>query len=237
MLPNLRDHRPELTIRHLGAIAQYTSFTTPIALKLLFDNGRFRRGPWHLGKFSKPVNAVACIWWLIIVPALCFPAVKGADLNPLTMNWTCLVGRLGRSVSSRACRQANDFCRSTAALCSWPCPGMPSAPGTGSKARGSMLCTSKAKSRRARRVAIPATRSTRRRCDGCGKDAQSDVPKNMLNSPPSVSRLVVEGFLFPAQRRQKNGPNPDRLRQAPCNPHARVVATCHVRVVDTATFS
>lgn len=75
----------------IGAIAQYTAFTTPIALKLFFDNGRFRRGPWHLGKFSRPLNAIACVWWLVIVPALCFPAVKGTDLTPLTMNWTCVV--------------------------------------------------------------------------------------------------------------------------------------------------
>ena len=25
------------------------------------------------------------------MPALCFPAVKGADLTPLTMNWTVLI--------------------------------------------------------------------------------------------------------------------------------------------------
>ena len=30
-------------------------------------------------------------WWLVIVPTLCFPAVKGKDLNPLTMNWTALI--------------------------------------------------------------------------------------------------------------------------------------------------
>lgn len=28
---------------------------------------------------------------MLIVPALCFPAVKGKDLTPLTMNWTCLI--------------------------------------------------------------------------------------------------------------------------------------------------
>lgn len=48
-------------------------------------------GPWHLGRWSTPLNAVACCWWVIIVPALCFPAVSGADLTPLTMNWTCLI--------------------------------------------------------------------------------------------------------------------------------------------------
>ncbi|KIW26599.1 uncharacterized protein PV07_06418 [Cladophialophora immunda] len=75
----------------IGAIAQYTAFTTPVALKLFFDHGRFKPGPWNLGKYSKPLGAVAFGWWLLIVPALCFPAVKGKDLNALTMNWTCLI--------------------------------------------------------------------------------------------------------------------------------------------------
>jgi len=37
------------------------------------------------------VGAVAVCWLLLIVPALCFPAVKGKDLNALTMNYTCLI--------------------------------------------------------------------------------------------------------------------------------------------------
>lgn len=79
----------------IGAIGQYTSFTLPVALKLFFDNDkygkRFRPGPWNLGRWSKPIGAVAVAWWCIIVPALCFPAVKGSDLSLLTMNWTCLI--------------------------------------------------------------------------------------------------------------------------------------------------
>ncbi|ORY67479.1 amino acid transporter-like protein [Pseudomassariella vexata] len=75
----------------LGAIAQYTSFTGPIFLKLFFDRGQFKRGPWNLGRWSKPTNVVACAWWLLIAPALCFPAVRGDDLTPLTMNWTCVI--------------------------------------------------------------------------------------------------------------------------------------------------
>ncbi|KEF61990.1 uncharacterized protein A1O9_03562 [Exophiala aquamarina CBS 119918] len=75
----------------IGAIAQYTAFTVPVALKLFFDHGRFKPGPWNLGRWSKPLGAIACAWWCLIVPALCFPAVKGADLTPLTMNWTCLI--------------------------------------------------------------------------------------------------------------------------------------------------
>jgi hypothetical protein len=52
---------------------------------------KFRPGPWNLGKWSNPVGAVAVGWLLLIIPALCFPAVKGGDLNALTMNYTCLI--------------------------------------------------------------------------------------------------------------------------------------------------
>ena len=77
----------------IGAIGQYTAFTLPVLLKLVFDwNGqRFRPGPWNLGSFSRPVGIIAVVFWLVIVPALCFPAVKGADLNLLTMNWTIVI--------------------------------------------------------------------------------------------------------------------------------------------------
>lgn len=77
----------------IGAIGQYTAFTLPVALKLFFDpnHKRFVPGPWNLGRFSKPLGACAVAWWCIITPALCFPAVRGADLTLLTMNWTCLI--------------------------------------------------------------------------------------------------------------------------------------------------
>ena len=75
----------------IGAIAQYVAFTLPIALKLFVVGDRFRPGPWHLGRFSKPVGVIACAYVVLMVPVLCFPAVKGSDLNTLNMNYTCLI--------------------------------------------------------------------------------------------------------------------------------------------------
>ncbi|MCJ1389693.1 hypothetical protein MMC18_002550 [Xylographa bjoerkii] len=75
----------------IGAIAQYVAFTIPIALKLFVVGDKFRPGPWHLGRFSKPVGVVACAYVVLMVPVLCFPSVKGADLNTLNMNYTCLI--------------------------------------------------------------------------------------------------------------------------------------------------
>ncbi|OCL05726.1 amino acid transporter-like protein [Glonium stellatum] len=75
----------------IGVIGQYTAFVTPLGLKLFFARDKFRPGPWNLGRFSKPVGAIAVAWLCLIVPVLCFPAVKGKDLNRLTMNYTCLI--------------------------------------------------------------------------------------------------------------------------------------------------
>jgi len=73
----------------IGAIAQYIAFTLPVAIRVIFVRDNFRRGPWHLGRFSRPCGFIAVGWVCLIVPVLCFPAVN--DPTPLLMNWTCLV--------------------------------------------------------------------------------------------------------------------------------------------------
>ncbi|KAB8290052.1 hypothetical protein EYC80_010378 [Monilinia laxa] len=75
----------------MGAIAQYIAFIFPIALKSFSARGRFRPGPWNLGRFSTPIGFVAVSWVTLIIPILCFPSVTGADLNDLNMNYTCLI--------------------------------------------------------------------------------------------------------------------------------------------------
>jgi len=75
----------------VGAIAAYTAFTIPIFIRVFFVGDRFRRGPWHLGRFSKPVGIAACSFVLVMMPMLCFPAYNGSDLNVQLMNWTCVV--------------------------------------------------------------------------------------------------------------------------------------------------
>jgi len=75
----------------LGAIAQYIAFIFPVALKLFAARDKFRPGPWNLGRFSKPVGFIAVSWVVLIIPILCFPAVRGADLTDQTMNYTCLI--------------------------------------------------------------------------------------------------------------------------------------------------
>lgn len=69
----------------VGAIAAYVAFTIPIFIKTFFVGNRFRRGPWHLGKFSKPIGMAACSFIIVMMPILCFPSVRGSDLTPQLM--------------------------------------------------------------------------------------------------------------------------------------------------------
>ncbi|KAG9005132.1 hypothetical protein FRB94_001824 [Tulasnella sp. JGI-2019a] len=75
----------------VGAIAAYFAFTVPIAIRVFFVGNRFRPGPWSLGIWSRPIGIVACAYVLLMIPILCLPTVKGADLNASTMNWTVVV--------------------------------------------------------------------------------------------------------------------------------------------------
>ena len=75
----------------VGAIGAYVAFTLPIFIRVFFVGDRFRRGPWHLGKFSKPIGLMACSFILVMMPILCLPSVRGNDLTASLMNWTIVV--------------------------------------------------------------------------------------------------------------------------------------------------
>ena len=75
----------------VGAIAAYVAFTIPIFIRVFFVGDRFRRGPWHLGNFSKPIGMAASAFVLVMIPILCFPAYKDNNLTASLMNWTVTV--------------------------------------------------------------------------------------------------------------------------------------------------
>lgn len=72
----------------LAILGPYVAYGIPIACRL-FTKQNFQPGPWHLGRFSKPCAAIACIWMIFACVIFCFPA----DINPdpATMNYACVV--------------------------------------------------------------------------------------------------------------------------------------------------
>ncbi|KAL9117427.1 MAG: hypothetical protein Q9187_006036 [Circinaria calcarea] len=75
----------------IGAVAAFVAFAIPIFIRVFFVGDRFRPGPWNLGRFSIPIGVIACAFVLVMMPVLCLPSLTGANLDPSTMNWTCLV--------------------------------------------------------------------------------------------------------------------------------------------------
>lgn len=75
----------------VGAIAGFMSFTMPTLLKITYARSTFQPGPIYFGKFSMPLGVISVAFITLMVPILCMPTVRGAELNPVTMNWTCLV--------------------------------------------------------------------------------------------------------------------------------------------------
>jgi amino acid transporter len=75
----------------VGAIGAFVAFTIPITIRTFFVGSRFRRGPWHLGKFSYPIGVASTCFTALMIPILCLPSVTGKDLDASLMNWTCLV--------------------------------------------------------------------------------------------------------------------------------------------------
>lgn len=75
----------------IAAIGAFVAFTIPITIRTFFVGKRFRRGPWHLGKYSFFVGCCATAFTALMIPILCLPSVTGSNLTPTLMNWTALV--------------------------------------------------------------------------------------------------------------------------------------------------
>jgi len=69
------------------AIALDWSYCIPIICKLLF--GKFERGPWHLGMFSKIINIWACLWTAFV--SIIFLMPTSLPVTPNTMNYAIVI--------------------------------------------------------------------------------------------------------------------------------------------------
>jgi len=69
----------------IATIGLYISYGIPIALRVIYRD-QFVRGPFHLGKFSYPVDATAVIWICFISIAFILPSVN--PVNSQTFNYS-----------------------------------------------------------------------------------------------------------------------------------------------------
>lgn len=62
----------------ISTIGLYISYGIPIAMTLAYPRN-FKRGPFRLGRASKPVALIACLWIGFLTIVFCLPAI-----NPVT---------------------------------------------------------------------------------------------------------------------------------------------------------
>ncbi|KAK7001694.1 APC amino acid permease [Favolaschia claudopus] len=72
----------------LGVVGQYVANCIPISARFL-GGQEFKRGPFHLGPFSRPVAFIAVLWMLFMTVVLMFPAARDPDSQ--SMNYTVVV--------------------------------------------------------------------------------------------------------------------------------------------------
>jgi uncharacterized BrkB/YihY/UPF0761 family membrane protein len=67
---------------------------TPTFLRLR-QGDNFQRGPWHLGRWSRPVGTVAVIWVIFITILFMLPTVNPITLSNFNYTIVAVVAVLG----------------------------------------------------------------------------------------------------------------------------------------------
>lgn len=78
-LPYLFNTTAYAAVTSIATIGLYIAYVVPTLLRLR-QGENFRRGPWHLGRWSKPVGVIAVSWVAIITVLFMLP-----QLSPVTL--------------------------------------------------------------------------------------------------------------------------------------------------------
>jgi amino acid transporter len=74
-LPSLYSTTAYTAIVSMNVVGITPAYAIPIYLRLRNHGGRFVPGPWHLGRWSKPIGWTAVIWVAFVTVLFCLPAV------------------------------------------------------------------------------------------------------------------------------------------------------------------
>jgi amino acid permease (GABA permease) len=79
-LPYLWNPTAYAAVTSIAVIGLYIAYVTPTFLRLRQGND-FKRGPWHLGRWSRPIGIIACLWVIFITILFMLPTV-----SPITVS-------------------------------------------------------------------------------------------------------------------------------------------------------
>jgi amino acid permease (GABA permease) len=74
-LPYLWNNAAYAAVTSIATIGLYIAYVAPTFLRLR-QGANFKRGPWHLGRWSYPVGIIACIWVVFITILFMLPTAS-----------------------------------------------------------------------------------------------------------------------------------------------------------------
>jgi amino acid permease (GABA permease) len=96
-LPYLWNYAAYAAVTSIAVIGLYIAYVMPTYLRLR-SGERFRRGPWHLGRWSQPIGIIAVTWVAIITILFMLPQVwpvTWADFNYTVVAVAVVLGFAG----------------------------------------------------------------------------------------------------------------------------------------------
>src|ERR1700691_1834935 len=96
-LPYLWNNAAYAAVTSIATIGLYIAYVTPTFLRLRLGS-QFKRGPWHLGRWSKPVGIIAVTWVVFITILFMLPAaspITVGDFNYTIVALAVVIGYAG----------------------------------------------------------------------------------------------------------------------------------------------
>ena len=86
-IPTVFNFAAYVAITSIAVIGLYISYVLPILLRLLAKE--FHPGPWHLGRWSRPVGIISILWVVFISILFMLPTIQ--PITVVTFNYTPVV--------------------------------------------------------------------------------------------------------------------------------------------------
>jgi amino acid permease (GABA permease) len=96
-LPYLWNNTAYVAVTSIAVIGLYIAYVTPTLLRLRLGS-RFQPGPWHLGKWSRPIGIAAVAWVVIITILFMLPTaspITGTNFNYTVVAVAAVLGFAG----------------------------------------------------------------------------------------------------------------------------------------------
>ncbi|MDQ3403176.1 MAG: amino acid permease [Actinomycetota bacterium] len=84
-LPYLWSTTAYAAVTSIAVVGLYVAYVIPIFLRVRLGDD-FERGPWHLGRWSRPIGIIACVWVCFIFVLFMLPQVS--PITAATFNYT-----------------------------------------------------------------------------------------------------------------------------------------------------